>query len=106
MESQQASTPQPCEKGESSARLGVDILGKRQMEDTGCAASARAVAESSGRTSRPFQARRDQTTGTVDTASMASAHRTSRDGLDTTQEYPDHLLRAEISKDAEDAAWT
>ena len=51
----------------------------------GSAAAARAESESSV----SFQARRIQTTATVNTASAASPHWTPRDGLDTTQESPD-----------------
>lgn len=43
-------------KGESAVRLGVDTLGKSQMEDVGSAAAARAETESSGSRSRPSKA--------------------------------------------------
>lgn len=70
------------EKGESATRQGVDILGKSQMEGVGSAAAARAETESSGRTNRPFQPRRDHSNCSYNLNSKCSQ---SSRGVDTTQ---------------------
>ena len=81
----------------------MDILSKSQVEDEGPAAAA-VKAETEASVS--FQARRIQTTVTINTASAASPHWTPRDGLDTTQESPDPCPpTTETNKEAEDATW-